>query len=271
VILNNVKLDGFIPEIRLIKWMALFLFLVFITKTSFSRRILFSFLLILVHCLIVSVYVAVGAYLSGFSDPIYSFLSIPITLGLLIMVTILFYWFKRHKEAILNSLSKLKINTKRFENGYRVMIIIYIYIILSSFLFEFFEFRLWIDFLFISAQKILALMGYEAVVEPFYLIGANGSISMIKGCLGFQTMLLFAVMVFLTGIRNKYRWIYTLAGLVFLNVVNIFRFVFLFIHIQKHGDYILAMDIHDMYNYITYFIVFILWIIWFEKFAESTS
>ncbi|MFN8239983.1 MAG: hypothetical protein U0X39_04430 [Bacteroidales bacterium] len=48
--------------------------------------------------------------------------------------------------------------------------------------------------------------------------------------------------------------------------MNILRFVFLFIHIQKHGDYKLAISVHDMYNYITYTFVFILWIIWIEFF-----
>jgi exosortase/archaeosortase family protein len=150
-----------------------------------------------------------------------------------------------------------------------VIIIIYIYIIGTAFLVEFFDYTLWIHFVFTSAQKILGLMGYEAIVEPFHLVGANGLIYMSKGCLGFQTMLLFAILVFLTGKNNKNRWIYIITGLIFLNLVNIMRFVFLFIYLQKHGDYTLAMDVHDMYNYITYFIVFILWVVWFEKYAYN--
>jgi len=171
--------------------------------------------------------------------------------------------------VILKSLLKFKINTKLLENDLHVIIIIYIYIISSAFLFEFFDYTLWIHFLFTSAQKILGLVGYIAIVEPFHLVGANGLIYMSKGCLGFQTMLLFTIIVFLTGKNNSYRWIYIIGGLLFLNLVNIMRFVLLFIHIQKHGDYMLAMDVHDMYNYITYLIVFILWVIWFEKFAYN--
>jgi hypothetical protein len=44
--------------------------------------------------------------------------------------------------------------------------------------------------------------------------------------------------------------------------------VLLFIHIQKNGNYELAMDVHDMYNYIIYIIVFGLWVIWFERFSD---
>ncbi len=135
----------------------------------------------------------------------------------------------------------------------------------------YFDFNLWIDFLFKSSQKILALLGHDAVVEPSLLIGNNGSIYMTKGCLGFKTMFLFASIVYLTGNDNKRRWIYIISGLLFLNFVNIIRFVLLFIHIQKHGGYVLAMDLHDMYNYIIYFIVFVLWVIWFEKFSDIRS
>ncbi|HEY5537029.1 MAG TPA: hypothetical protein VIL99_19120 [Ignavibacteria bacterium] len=268
VVLNNTQLDGFIPEIRFKKWMALFLFLVWITKTSIRSRTLFTFLLIIAHFLVLSIYNAVGAHLTGLENQDYSMLSIPVTLGLLCMITILFFWYRKYKMALLTGLSKLKINTSLLENELRVIIVIYIYIIASNFLFEFFDYDLWINFLFTSSQKILALLGYEAFVETKYLIGANGSIAMAKGCLGFQTMFLFAILVFLTGDKNKYRWIYIFAGLIFLNFVNIMRFVFLFIYIQKHGAYLLAMDVHDMFNYITYSFVFVLWVIWFEKFAD---
>jgi len=268
LILNNTLLDGFIPEIRFKKWMALFLFLVWLPKTSIRSRTIITFFLILDHFLVVSIYNAVGAHLTGSEYQNYSILSIPVTLGLLSLITILFFWYKKNKMAFLTGLSKLKINTSLLENDLHVIIVIFIYIIASNFLFEFFEFRLWIKFLFTSAQKILALFGYEASVEPYYLIGANGTISMLKGCLGFQTIFLFAILVFLTGDKNRLRWIYLTIGIIFLNFVNIMRFVFLFIHIQKHGDYILAMDVHDMYNYITYSIVFIMWIIWFEKFSD---
>jgi len=268
VILNNILLVGFVPEIRFIKWMALFLILIWLTKTTIESRTIITIILIFDHFLVLSIYNAVGAHLTGLVNQNYFILPISVTLGLLSMITILFFWYRKYKWKLLIGLSKLKINTKLLENEIHVFIVIYSFIILSYFLLDFFEYHLWIKFLFTSAQKILALFGYEAFVEPHSLIGANGSISMIKGCLGFQTMFLFATLVFLTGDKNRLRWIYITTGLLFLNFVNIMRFVFLFIHIQKHGDYTLAMDVHDMYNYITYSIVFIMWIIWFEKFSD---
>jgi exosortase/archaeosortase family protein len=156
-----------------------------------------------------------------------------------------------------------------FQNNFHFVSAGYIFIIVYYFLYEIFDYHLWISFLFTASQRILGLFGYTATVEPFYLIGDNGSIFMLKSCIGYQTMLLFAIIVILTGnTNNKIRWIYIISGFLFLNFVNIMRFILLFIHIQKHGDYMLAMDVHDMYNYIIYAIVFLLWIIWFEKFSD---
>jgi exosortase/archaeosortase family protein len=271
VIVNNTLLDGFVPEIRFKKWMGLYLFLIWITNTSVRKRVNFSIFIILVHFLILAIYNAFGAHFLGLEKYDKAVLSIPVTISLLIMNTFLFFWYTRNKSAFLKSLSWLKINTKLLENNLYVIIVIYVCIITFSFLIEYFDFVPWINFLFTSAQKILALFGYEASVEPNYLIGANGSISMAKECLGFQTMFLFAIIVFLTGDKNRYRWIYICSGLVFLNFVNIMRFVLLFIHLQNNEGYKLTMELHDMYNYVTYSVVFVLWVIWFEMFNSSKS
>jgi exosortase/archaeosortase family protein len=270
VIMNSLALEGFIPMLYFKRWMILFLSLIWITRTTFLKRTLITILLLVVHFLVVSVYVTSGAYLSGLENPNFTLITIPITLGLLILFTIIFIWYRKHKDIILNSLAKLKINTKRLKNDFHVIAVAYIFILLYYFLFDIFDFHIWIDFLFTSAKRILAIFGYYATVEPFYLIGEKGSIFMLKSCLGYQTMLLFAAIVFLTGnASRRIRWTYIISGLLFINFVNILRFVFLFIHIEKHGDYTLAMDVHEMYNYIIYAMVFILWVIWFEKFADS--
>jgi exosortase/archaeosortase family protein len=266
---NDITLMGFTPQIRFKFFMALFLILVWITKTTPGRRILFTILLVVVHFLIGSIIVAAGAYLSGEENPNFNLLTIPVTLGLLILFNMLFIWYRKHKDMILNTLAKLKINTNRFKNDFNIYSTAFIFILLYYFLFDIFEYKFWINILFTSSQKILELFGYNATVEPFYLIGEKGSIFMLKSCLGYQTMLLYASIVFLTGnTSRRIRWIYIISGLLIINFANIMRFVGLFIHIQKHGNYTLAMDVHDMFNYIIYAIVFVLWVIWFEKFAD---
>jgi hypothetical protein len=167
VIRNGVTLAGFIPQIRFKIFMALFLILVWITKTTYGRRILFTLVLIVVHFLVGSIIVTAGAYLSGLENPNFNLLSIFVTTGLLILFTILFIWYRKHKDIILNSLAKLKINTERLKNDVHVFMVAYIFILLYYFLFDIFEYELWINFLFTSSQKILELLGYDATVEPF--------------------------------------------------------------------------------------------------------
>ena len=78
-------------------------------------------------------------------------------------------------------------------------------------------------------------------------------------------MFLFASVVYFTGNQENRGWRFIIFGLFVLNIANIVRIVLVFIHLQNHGDYLLATDVHDLYNYATYTIVFILWVIWFEK------
>jgi exosortase/archaeosortase family protein len=273
ILLNGTQLNGFTTEIMYKKVVIILLLIFWSTKTSTREKIYYTVLLVVVSFLFVSIYNAVGAHLAANdSDYILSVLSIPHSIGYLSMITILSIWYWNNKESILNSLSKLPVYTKFLEKKlFEILIIIFIYIMVIQFLYCYIDFHLWIDFLFKSSQKILALLGHNAIVEPSLLIGNNGSIYMAKACLGFNTMFLFASIVYLTGNDNKRKWIYIISGLLFLNFVNIMRFVFLFIHIQKYGGYVLAIDLHDMYNYIIYFIVFVLWIIWFEKFTDIRS
>ena len=149
------------------------------------------------------------------------------------------------------------------------MLVSYVYLILGYFSLGCFEFTPWVNFLFNSSHEILGWFNVDSVVESQILIGENGSLSMLKSCLGLNTMLLFASLVFIMGENSWTSWIYILFGLVILNIANIIRLVLLFMHLQKHGTYIGLVDYHDLYDYIIYGIVFILWVIWFEKFSNT--
>jgi len=271
IIINNTPIGEVKTVTILKKWGVLLLLIFWLTKTSLKSKTLFTIFLVLINFLLLSIEVALATQINSLESDYgdFTFIIILRTIGVLSMTTILFTWYWRNKGSILNSLTKLKINTELFENKFTAIVVFtYLYALIGIFLLQYFDYHWWINFLFGSSKSILSLFGYKATVEPFLLVGDNGTIYMAKYCLGFKTMLLFASVVYITGYDNKRRWSYIFAGLIFLNFVNIMRFVFLFIHIQKHGDYILAMDLHDMYKYITYLIVFILWVIWFEKFAD---
>jgi len=190
----------------------------------------------------------------------------------LMMISFFSFWILKFRTKIYPSLEKLKINVDFIERKLPdILVIIYIYGFLNNFILGWFDYFSWIQFLFYRSAEILAWFDYDAEVYMTYLIGQNGSIYMEKGCLGFGTMALFGMVVFLTADNVKRWWIYVIAGIVFLNIVNILRFVFLFIHIQKNNGYALAMDVHDMYNLIIYAVVFILWVLWFELFALKAN
>jgi exosortase/archaeosortase family protein len=268
VISYTTPIYDFTTSLRYRKILILILLVVWLTKTSFKNKSLISIVLIVVHFLANVAYCTVGAYSATMPESMY-LLAFPNTITVLILYTILFRWYVAHKKVILESLTRFRtIREILLKKDKSVIIIIYLYIILSCFLLDYFELLPWINFLFSSSQKILTVLGYEATLEPFYLIGSNGSIYMSKFCLGFKTMALFSAVVYLTGDKDKNRWIYIFLGIIFLNIINILRFVLLFIHIQRNGGYNLALGVHDLYNLITYSIVFILWIIWFEVFSD---
>lgn len=260
---------SFVPEIRYKKVLFIFIILIIITRSELWKKFLFIFLLFAIHIIFNSFYIASGGFLSTLVYFDKSYLSIPDTLALLSLFLVLILWLRKNSESIFNALSRLKIRTDFLsKKSNTIYILVLLYILVTRFFLEFFDYEPWINFLFRSARNILIISGWNAEVEPFHLIGENGSIYMAKFCLGFKTMFLFASIVFLTGEKNITRWLYIVSGLIFLNIVNILRFVFLFIHIQKHRGYILPIDIHDLYNYITYTIVFLMWVLWFEKYSE---
>lgn len=269
IISNNNVVSGFNPDVRYEGLAIILIILIWLTKAPDKERFLFTLFLLIAHSLSNGIYIAAGAYSAAAEKEINLALLIPDTLGLVIIFTIFFLWFRSHKRIILSSLSKYKINTSLLENDFNVILFIYAFVLITCLLINFFDFRIWIGFLYASAQKILALFGYEAFTDNFRLAGTYGNVTMSKACMGFHLMLLFVAMIMLTGNTTKLiRLIYIMIGLLFLNFLNILRLVFLFIHLQKHQNYLLSIDAHNLFNYIIYAIVFILWIIWFEKFAD---
>jgi exosortase/archaeosortase family protein len=270
---NNVVLQGFIPQVRFGNWMIILVTLIWLVRTSVKDRIVISFFLIFTHLIIISVNLVIGSHFIAYKGFSYHILAIQSTLGLIILITFWYLWFRIRRVAFLERFSNLgiPIRTPHFETELHILLVVYVFVITIYFLKEMFEFRIWIEVLFTSSQKILNFFGYESVVESNKLIGKNGFIYMNEDCLGIATMYLFSVLIFLTKGSTKAKVIYVLTGIFLLNLVNILRFVMLFIYIQKNRDYELSVDVHNMYNYAIYILVFLLWIVWFEKFANEST
>jgi exosortase/archaeosortase family protein len=240
---------------------------------KFIYKLAGSLIIFLLHFLFTSIdMVLLASMLSPDADNTESAYWVSRTPGVMMIVTSFVVWVLLFREDIYRGLAKFKVDTEFIDRKLPdIFVVIYVYAFIGNFLLGWYDYEGWINFLFQSSQSLLALLNYESIVYNTYLLGENGSIYMEKGCLGFGTMMLFAAVVYLTSEKGPARWVYIFAGLVFLNIINITRFVFLFIHIQKNHGYAMAMDVHDMYNLILYGVVFVLWVIWFEFFALKTT
>ena len=250
------------------KWILLLLLITWLTPASLKNKLLFSGIILVLNFMMSPVTIAIQAHLSAHGTDLYSHTRISRTSAHLLNMTLLFVWLRNNQEIYWSFLSRTRIDGDLIKRkSTSIVIVSYVYLILGYFILGCFEFTPWVNFLFNSSHKILSWFNIDSVVESHVLIGDKGSLSMLKSCLGLNTMLLFASLVFITGENSLKSWIYILSGLVILNIANIMRLVLLFMHIQKHGTYVGPVDYHDLYDYVIYGIVFILWVIWFEKFS----
>jgi exosortase/archaeosortase family protein len=272
---HMVMLDGTgYDEVRsgtlMRKWIAGLLLITWFTPTGLKKKLLFSGLILVLNFIMSPFTIALQAHLSALGTDLYSQTRISRTAAHLMNMTGLFVWLRNHRETLWKYLSSIRIDGALIKgNSTSVVIVSYVYLILGYFALGCFEFTPWVNFLFNSSHEILKWFNVESLVESQILIGENGSLSMLKSCLGLNTMLLFASLVFIMGENSWTSWIYILFGLVILNIANIIRLVLLFMHIQKHGTYVGRIDYHDLYDYVIYGIVFLLWVIWFEKFSNT--
>jgi len=251
------------------KWVVALLILFWITPTYLRRKLIFSGLLLLVNFTGSVLDVSLTSHLVSFAPDEWSARLVGYFPHLLLLLTLMTTWIWRERKRLLQSLSGLKINLGFVESKLpEIFVVIFLYALIGKFLYGCFQFTPWINFLFHSSAGILKLLNFQVYVESHNLIGENGSIYMARPCLGLNTLMLFAGIVYITGKNSRTKWLFMLFGIIFLNIVNIVRFVLLFIHIQKHGGYVMSMDLHDMYNLVIYVIVFLLWIFWFEKYSD---
>jgi exosortase/archaeosortase family protein len=248
------------------------LLIIWLTRTETRDKIWFTVGYFLLHFILLSSYYAIEAHsLVADDGQAYFLIRTHYLVSILLLISVFFAWYLLKKEAIILTLKKFKIYCRLFEgNAIPVFIAIYLFIIIDNFPAELNSYQPWIQLILISAQKILGVFGYEASVEQFSLIGTDGIINMGNGCLGLGTMFLFASIVYLTGKNNVVKWVYMVAGVILLNIVNVVRFVLLFIYIQNH-EISETMNLHATYTYTTYTIILLMWILWFEKFIGQVK
>ena len=270
VMLDGMGYDKVRSGTLMRKWIALLLLITWLTPTGIKRKLVFSTIVIALNFILSPVTIAIQAHINALGTDLYSSIRISRTPAILVNMTLLVVWLRKHRESLWKFLTRIRIDADFIKRkSTSIVVVSYVYLILGYFFLGCFEFTPWVNFLFNSSHRILAWFNVESVVESQILIGEKGSLSMLKSCLGLNTMLLFASLVFIMGETSLTSWIYILSGLLILNIANIIRLVLLFMHIQEHGTYVGLVDYHDLYNYLIYGIVFVLWVIWFEKFSQT--
>lgn len=268
IINENTVLDSFDSGVLFKKLTSFVLILIWITRAPVRKKILFTGILIITNFIFVAIDNAILAHIvfNEFNEE--SLPKISRTPGLVAFTTIFTIWILTNRISILDSLSKFRLNTKLIDSKIpEIIIILYAYIIFNNFIYGYLDLHIWRNIMIATVQKILALLGYDSVIEGHYIVGDYGVVFVDRGCVGFNSILKFASVVFLTGISNRKRWNYILSGSVFLEIISCIRLIMIFIWYKEYG-FEKAMAFHDLSKNSIHVIIFILWIIWFEFFTD---
>ena len=256
--------DGYLLK----KWTLLLLLVFWITPVNLRPKLIYTVCLILIHPLGSLINIGLTSYLLLFISYDEAAAYIGRTPFVLIMLSFLVSWIWRNRRNIFNSKISKQFRLEFLEPKLpHLFAVLLIFVLLSNLFLGSFKYTIWIQFLFHMSAGVLQILEYAVSVESQLLVGEYGNVFLAKSCLGLNTMLLFASIVYFTGKDGWHKWLYILGGIVLLNLLNIARFVLIFIHIQKNQGYVTELNTHDIYNSIIYGIIFILWIIWFEKFS----
>jgi exosortase/archaeosortase family protein len=268
VFCDSAELYSFDISVLILKFTVPLLILFWVINTPVNKKILYTGILILTHFLIVSIDITILAHLvvkDYDSEVIPTISHIP---GQLVMTTIFTVWIFDNRASLLNTLAKLKVNTKLIESKIlELIIVLYVYIIVNNFIYGFLDLHIWRNLMITSVHKILSILGYNSVIDGYYITGDYGTVVVDRGCVGYNTILKFGVLVFLTGVSNIKRWSYLISGAIFLAFLSSVRLMMIFIWYENYGLE-RAANIHDLSKHLIFVIIFILWIIWFEFFTD---
>jgi exosortase/archaeosortase family protein len=245
-----------------------FLVIIWITPTRIKRKILASIAIFPLHYLAILVKILLIIFLCNHNFDLVNARSAGMAFLYFVYFLLIKYWISINPDIYLWIGKITRTSTEFIISKVRILAWLISILIIIEILLAIFELGPWIKFLFNTSHQILNLFNYNSIVDGPNLIGENGIVYMAKGCLGIRMTFIFAAFIFLTGENLRKKLIYILAGIVIINIVNILRFVFLFIHLQNHGEYLWKIEVHDMFNVIVYSIVFILWVIWLEWFTD---
>lgn len=182
---------------------------------------------------------------------------------------VLYIVFRQFQENMVKKLNIIFDHQQSVINVFKLMCLLILIMKGALPLLMLFNYDLFIHCLLISTKTVLNMLGYTSTIYHHRLGSMTGGFRLEKPCLGIGLMLVFSTFIFLTGSQFYKNLLFTLAGLMVINLLNILRLVFLYIYIAHIHHRMTSMAIHDIYNVIIYLFVFLMWLGWIEKFSGS--
>lgn len=266
---------GWPGELLYKKWCFLILGLIWISSSSIRRKIISSLCFLLAHIIAVTL----GLILAGvafpriFQDHISINLS-PALMGSLLLYAFLAIWTILNRENLQNRAVSLGIHIQINNRKLNEFLIILLFLVLiNKFLIPGFEFNAYVTLLLDITNYFSSWFGQTGFITGNRLVGEYGTLLLGKPCLGIISLFLFCSFVYLTrdNLPKKTTMLYILAGLIFLNIVNIIRLVAIFIIVQGENGGQRAALHHEIYNMLIYIFIFALWILWYERFVRRAT
>lgn len=133
----------------------------------------------------------------------------------------------------------------------------------SSFLDKYFNYVLLLqDILINTTAYVLELLRYNIFIKDNWLhVSGKGGFILAYSCLGISVMSFFTAFVIAFPKSLKSKFIFLPAGLIFIQLLNITRFILLALY-WKGSIFRGVIDHHDLFNYILYAILLTVMYVW---------
>ncbi len=267
---NGILIGKILEEHLEFKWFAFLIASIWFVPANFFKKILSSVSTVAFFIIMNIVHFVLLFLIMGTPDEINSIRELLFTLIGFFYICWFAVWIIMNKAAIEKLAKKNGVDYPFLQKTFKNLILILIAaVIINNFILNYLlKFDDYQYFILRSAERILHLFNYETTLDYPYLSGEKGIVHFIKPCLGIKMLVTFVAFILLTGVDIKKRIIYSVIGLIILNLVNILRIVAIFIHLQTDLEQEASEQFHDYIRYFTYTLVFILWILWLERFSD---
>lgn len=270
---THIKIDRFFFSLNQI---FVFFALVLVTKSPLKNRILFFLFGFLVFSLYNIFRISFHIY---YPDTIsvknWQFNILLIPRWIILTVLIYLYWdkFPVIKNFILNKLQLSNSYYKSFFLKLIAVIIFYYFTIIIIFNNVFFiNGQLLVKYILSSSNYFINMFGYESWLVGKTLRGYDVALYMDDACIGVNLMFLFAAFIAMLPGSYWHKVWFIPIGLFIIVVFNIIRIVLIFISMSNNeGQYILPLEIHDIFTFPVLGFTLLLWVIWINKFVSTKS